>query len=179
IRPETEEVRQRRLANLSRTKQALEGQLAREGAFRAFDLARPLRVETLLEVLPEDVAVVDCVYSVSRSRKVAGVGTDEEQLFYEAFVLRKPRNAKDGPITWVHLGEAGPIDRAVAEWRKAIGQKKGGPQEGETEKQRQALPQFRLRRLVWERLEPHLRGCKTIILIPDQTLTQIPWAALP
>jgi CHAT domain-containing protein len=180
IRPETEETRQRRLTDLSRTKQALEGRLAREGVFAAVERTG-LDVEALLKVLPEDVAFVDFVLSVSRSRKVAGVGEDEERPFYEAFILRRPRTPKDRPITWVHLGSATPIEDAITAWRKAIAQKKGGPQDGDglTEEQRQALPQYRLRRLVWERLEPRLGDCKTVLLIPDQALTQLPWVALP
>ena len=34
-------------------------------------------------------------------------------------------------------------------------------------------------KLVWERVEPHLAGCSTVIVIPDGDLCFLPWAALP
>ena len=36
-----------------------------------------------------------------------------------------------------------------------------------------------MRKLVWDKLDPHLTGCHTVILLPDGELYRLPWAALP
>ena len=40
-------------------------------------------------------------------------------------------------------------------------------------------PPQRLRKLIWDKLEPHLNDINTVIIIPDGELTRLPWAALP
>jgi CHAT domain-containing protein len=60
------------------------------------------------------------------------------------------------------MGESG--DR-----RLAPGQ---GPDPSET-------PDRALRRLVWDQIEPLLPNVKTVILIPDGSLTRVPWYAMP
>jgi CHAT domain-containing protein len=64
--------------------------------------------------------------------------------------------------------QAAGIDKALAAWRTAI-----------KEKHASAAAQ-KLRRLLWEPLAKHLpKDCKTVLVAPDSTLTQLPWAALP
>jgi CHAT domain-containing protein len=41
------------------------------------------------------------------------------------------------------------------------------------------LPGSDLRRLVWDPLQPKLKECETIIVIPDGVLANVPWGALP
>ena len=43
----------------------------------------------------------------------------------------------------------------------------------------QPSPGRRLRGLIWEKLEPHLNGIETVVIIPDGEMTRLPWAALP
>ena len=37
----------------------------------------------------------------------------------------------------------------------------------------------RLREKVWNPVEVHLAGAKTVVVIPDGSLTRLPWPALP
>jgi CHAT domain-containing protein len=68
----------------------------------------------------------------------------------------------------VELGEAGPIDAAIAAWRRDLARQQAS---GAAET---------LRGLVWDHLAPHLPAdTRTVLLAPDGALTQLPWAALP
>ncbi len=40
-------------------------------------------------------------------------------------------------------------------------------------------PARSLRQLIWDRIDPHLTDCSSVIVIPDGSLTAVPWAALP
>jgi CHAT domain-containing protein len=91
---------------------------------------------------------------------------------YEAFVLHKMDKAPGYHIAWIHLGDVGPIKDAIHAWRKALTTRRAGPSNAES-------PERMLRRLVWEQIEPHLAGCRRVIVIPDLALTRVPWAALP
>ena len=42
-----------------------------------------------------------------------------------------------------------------------------------------ADPGADLRRLVWDKLQPHLQGAKTILISPDGVTARFPWPALP
>jgi CHAT domain-containing protein len=71
----------------------------------------------------------------------------------------------------VELGPAGPIDEAVAGWRKAL--------TGSAAKAKSDEPAAVLRQLVWARLAAALpAGTRTVVLSPDGALTAVPWAAL-
>jgi CHAT domain-containing protein len=83
------------------------------------------------------------------------------------------------------LKEANPIDSAVQRWR---GQLTGEGQDRSlgskavsvrSSSDRGESPPETLRRLLWNKIEPHLSGCHTVIVLPAGELTRIPWAALP
>ena len=40
-------------------------------------------------------------------------------------------------------------------------------------------PAVDLRRLVWDKLQPHLQGVKIVLISPDGVTAQFPWLALP
>ena len=95
---------------------------------------------------------------------------------YLAFVLRPNQ-----PPTAVPLGSASAIDRLAAQWRTDIAS------EATTSP---ALPDgtvarssrtsgAALRKIVWDPLAPHLTGSKRIFIVPDGTLSLIPFVALP
>lgn len=86
--------------------------------------------------------------------------------WYVAFVLADP----DTTPRCVSLGPAGPIDEAVARWRQAVGAGDA------TARLRWGE---RLRRAIWDPLAFSLRGARKIMLVPDGSLNEVSFAALP
>jgi CHAT domain-containing protein len=76
---------------------------------------------------------------------------------------------KGHPVRRIELGRAEPVEKALADWRRAIAEGLDSPASAD------------LRRLVWDRLSEHLpdRPDSTIYLCPDGELSALPWAALP
>jgi CHAT domain-containing protein len=85
-------------------------------------------------------------------------------LCYLAFV-----SARGQPVQRIELGAAGPINRALAAWRRSLQAGQAASPAADT-----------LRRLVWRPLEKSFpAGTRTVVLAPDAALTGLPWAALP
>jgi tetratricopeptide (TPR) repeat protein len=124
----------------------------------------------LLPLLPDRVALIDFVKYTKFTHDPAKPGKAGETRSYAAFVVAKPpvADAPGSPIMRVELGDAKPIDGAVAEWRKAI------------DSRAQTAAPDTLRQLVWAKIAPHLpKGTATLWLALDGDLTRMPWAALP
>jgi CHAT domain-containing protein len=68
------------------------------------------------------------------------------------------------------LGPVAPIAAAIESWRKSYGLP-GADHESD--------PAAQLRRLVWDKLQPHLGDAKTVLLSPDGATARFPWPALP
>jgi CHAT domain-containing protein/Tfp pilus assembly protein PilF len=151
---------------LTERKEELERQLGRKlSAFNALLERARFTPDDLLRHLPAHTAFVDFVRYVyfEQDSKVSGKAGEKRTPCYVAFVLRH-----DQPIQRVELGEATPIEDAVAEWRLAILDQKASSA-AET-----------LRRKVWEPLTQYLPAdTQTVLLAPDAALTGLPWAALP
>jgi CHAT domain-containing protein len=81
----------------------------------------------------------------------------------QAFVIRKA-----GQIVQVDLGPRRPIADAIDQWRSQAQRLGDG-----------SFAAASLRRLLWEPLEPHLSGVRTVLVSPDGTLCRFPMAALP
>ncbi len=95
---------------------------------------------------------------------------------YLAFVLRP-----DQAPTTVPLGSASAIDRLISQWRQDIAVKATSaavPPDG-TVKRSSRDSGAALRKLVWDPLNPHLNGANRIFIVPDGTLSLIPFVALP
>jgi CHAT domain-containing protein len=87
---------------------------------------------------------------------------------YVAFVVQTGQ-----PARRIELGEAGPIEEALEQWRTSLSRWRPG----ETEDRAAALA---LRRRLWEPLMSHFpANVDTVYLGPDGVLTGLPWAALP
>ncbi len=82
---------------------------------------------------------------------------------YLAFVL-----TPDAGVQCLQLGDAAPVDAAVASWRRSIDAKE--PSNAPAQ----------LRKLVWDKIEAALpEGTHTLYLCLDGDLTKLPFAALP
>jgi CHAT domain-containing protein/Tfp pilus assembly protein PilF/Leucine-rich repeat (LRR) protein len=166
-------LRNERLAELNRQKEALERQLALESdSYRQKRESDRATLSDLAACLPADGAVVDLVrfvlFEPGSGQELTGT------LHYDAFVLR-PDMKKKYSLSWIHLGPARPIDEAIDKWRKIL---MSGPGRW-TGLDLLSAPQDELRRLVWAPIEEKLAGCSSVFLVPDGPLTGVPWAALP
>jgi CHAT domain-containing protein len=118
----------------------------------------------LQRALPPYSAFVDLLrYTVfEQDPKKPGQEGEKRTPHYVAFVLTRDQ------IHQVPLGEAGPSEQALADWRRAIQDRLDSP----------AAEQ--LRRRVWEPLAKKLPAAMQILyLAPDGDLTRLPWGALP
>ena len=156
---------------------------------------RDLGPEPFLEELPEGVAVVllrqnrHGTPSRTMGSSLRSTKTEEvEQLVYDAFVLHAGIADGTAPVGWVPLGPVAPIDSAVSAWREYIVREgseyaRRGPSRTKppvhASRNMVASPATRLRELVWNKLEPRLNGCTTVVFIPDGQLVSVPWSALP
>lgn len=165
--------RQKQLTALTLRKEELERELGKHSeAFR-----RQLQMEEadftrLAAVLPPDVAVVELTAIPLPLRLTGGYG---------AFVLRRTAAAPGYAVAFIHLGEAEPIDSAVTSWREELlGEELRAPARRPAGQPAADDGQDgTLRALVWEKIAPHLAGCKAVVLIPEGPLARVPWAALP
>jgi CHAT domain-containing protein/tetratricopeptide (TPR) repeat protein len=122
--------------------------------------------QALAEALGRSAAFIDFVRytDFEYEPKKLGQAGERRTPRYAAFVLCQGK-----PAGRVELGEAEPMERAWADWRKAI--VAGRPDGAEA---------AALAKLVWEPLRPHLPAeCRAVWLSPDGALCQVPWAALP
>jgi tetratricopeptide (TPR) repeat protein/CHAT domain-containing protein len=157
--PKNREAWLRKLEKLSGDKEDLERKLAGQSKTFSRGLAQP-RIEDLAQSLPGDAALVDFMeYRHWAPAKEKGQWTDETRLL--AFVVRAREGAE-----LVELGPAAPIEKAIKEWREEI-------------KIKASKAGAVLRGLVWQPLEKHLLGAKTVLVSPDGLLNQLPFAALP
>jgi hypothetical protein len=120
----------------------------------------------LQRVLPADAAVVDFLrWAMSvQDAKVPGKKGLKWTVRYLAFVLTRDK------VAWLDLGEAEPIEAAVAAWRNAITGGQDIPPE---------LP-AKVRELAWAKVRQELpKQVQQVYLCPDLALCRVPWAALP
>jgi CHAT domain-containing protein/tetratricopeptide (TPR) repeat protein len=165
--------RKRRLDELNEAKERLEKKLAEVSRpFRREQGLQAARVADLAAALPPGTVLVDFVQTrVDRPDELLA-GRGRPVSHYDAFVVHGGRTEAAEAVAWVKLGPAEPIDRAIADWRSELSARVS-PSPGA------GGPSARLRRLVWDPIERHLRDGRTIVIIPDQALTRVPWPALP
>lgn len=119
-------------------------------------------VQALCDALPRKSRLVDVV-RWSRLDDVT-----EGTPAYDAFIL----SPEDCSVARVSLGKRDGVDREVARWRRAITAVGADPSLAERFGAEVA-------EVVLAPLMPHLGGAEQLILIPDEQLALIPWAALP
>jgi CHAT domain-containing protein len=154
------------LARLTADKEGLEKELAARVGLTPRARRDEPSPDTLAKALGRNAAFIDFVRytDFEYDPKKPGKAGERRTLRYVVFVLRQGQAAAR-----VEVGEAEPIERAWADWRKAI--VAGRPDRAEA---------AALARLIWDPLRPHLPAeCRTVWLCPDGALCQVPWAALP
>jgi CHAT domain-containing protein len=155
--------RKSRIGKLAERKEGLERVLAGLSAeYRGLSENATAAPARLLEAFPAHAALVDFLEYTPRqpTGKATKSAAPERRLV--AFVLRNGQ-----PIRRLDLGPAARIADAITRWRRTFGGKDTTD------------PGAELRRLVWEPLEPELKGVSLVLYAPDGALTALPLAALP
>lgn len=157
----------------------------RSSEFRAEQNRTQLALSDVTASLPADSALVSFV-RYERTTFVRPVGktpsgatsraSTRTVLSYLAFVVRPGQ-----PPIALPLGSAQAIDRAVARWRADIAAgavvRAGIASAGSGSAAR--LSGAGLRKLVWDPLTRHLSDANRIFVVPDGTLSLVPFVALP
>jgi CHAT domain-containing protein/tetratricopeptide (TPR) repeat protein len=173
-----------RLDHLRSRQESIERELARRSE------AAPLGASSLdvglaevIAALPDRSALVSYVrYERRRSAadpdpdRAGAADADTLRAYYAALVLPSRQSS---PLL-VPLGPAAEIDLAVSRWRDEAGHGIGIPDRPEAiaEEACRAAGD-RIRRLVWDPLADRLNGAARVVIIPDETLYLIDFAALP
>jgi len=138
----------------------------RSARFRAELDAANVGLEEVRSALPVKSALVSFV----RYQRTT-VTSQGSAPSYLAFVVR----AGQAPIA-IPLGTAANIDALASAWRFDVATEVAA-QSSQTRSSR--LSGARLRRAVWDPLTPHLQGTSQVFIVPDGTLSLVPFAALP
>lgn len=134
--------------------------------YRAQQAAAAVTPEQVQAALPPGTALVDVIDNLQLTVSLENAKPElHHENRYMAFIIRADR-----PIERVDLGPTRPIDEATDQWRAA---------RGFIRDKTKADPAVTLRDLFWAPLEPHLRGCKTLLFSPDGYLTRFPLGVLP
>lgn len=175
--PGTQEKIQEMIGELSQQKEKLESELAERGAKTGRDTEEPIDLARIQAVLPEDTVLVDFhIYREFPSKKNRDAEGSGRHLL--AFVVRS-----EEPLIRVDLGLLEPIKEAGEAWRRAIVGGGGGVNRGlrllKDDSKPEAMPQHKLRRLLWEPIEDHLSPNVTVLISTDGEISRLPFAALP
>jgi CHAT domain-containing protein len=159
--------RPERVRELSDRKEKLEKQLADKlPLYQALQERLKRGPADLVPLLLPGAVFCDLTryWQFDRDPLVPGDKGERRTLCYVAFVL-----ARGQPLRRVELGEAGPIDEALAAWRRSLQAGKAASPAALT-----------LRRRLWQPLEKVFPAqTHTVLVGPDAALTGLPWGALP
>jgi hypothetical protein len=133
----------------------------RSAAFRQQQLLARLTPAQLQGYLPEDAALVDVLEYWHLTVKKGKLQRERHLI---GFVVRSTQE-----VQLVPLGPAAPIAGAISRWRRIMQNRRFEDRTSARE----------LRALLWDKLEPHLKGTKTVLVSPDGVLSRFSWAALP
>jgi CHAT domain-containing protein/tetratricopeptide (TPR) repeat protein len=136
----------------------------RSAAFRAELNAANVGLDDVDAALPEGSALVCFV----RYRRTMGPSAAPVPS-YLAFVMR----ANQAPLA-IPLGTAASIDSFVSAWRSDVVAEAAA---GSSQLTR--LSGVRLRRAIWDPIAGALKGVSGVFIVPDGTLSLVPFAALP
>jgi CHAT domain-containing protein len=132
--------------------------------------------------LPPDAALVSFVRynrtvfggpAQNRARVGPAPSPSRNVSSYLAFVLRQGR-----PPAVLPLGPAQMIDVLVSQWRSDIAAGAGASAQSEAATRSQ-VSGAALRKLVWDPLTAKLADARRVFIVPDGTLSLVPFAALP
>lgn len=165
--------------------EAAEQTLAERSAdFRTERGRAQLGAEQVVAALPADSALV----SIARYDRTPLVATDSRSTparstraapriipSYIAFVIRPGQ-----PMATVPLGTVQAIDTLVSQWRIDVAAETIPVSRTAPESARTSRPSgLALRRRIWDRLAVHIGDARRVFVVPDGSLSLVPFAALP
>jgi CHAT domain-containing protein/tetratricopeptide (TPR) repeat protein len=151
------------VARLEGEAERLEAQVStRSAEFRA--ATQPITIERVQQAIPAGVALIELVsykpLNAKRITKAEKWGPPR----YVAYVLRR-----QGPPSFVDLGEAAPINQGIRQLRAAL----ADPESTDAKEAARALDQT-----VMRPLRKLIGGVKQLLLSPDGNLNLVPFSAL-
>jgi CHAT domain-containing protein/tetratricopeptide (TPR) repeat protein len=136
----------------------------------------PIGLGEIVAALPARSVLVSFVrYERTVDIKRAIAGSKPAVTSYIAFIVRP---ASRRPVV-VPLGQADLIEPAIAEWRKQVTRPAMRAKDDPSLETDFRLLGDRLRRELWDPLEPHVRGSDLILVVPDGAINLVNFAALP
>jgi len=161
------------LEDARREAEQAEQALAEKSAeFRAERNRAQLGLDEVKAALPADAALVSFVRydrTVFPTRPSANSVSS-----YLAFVLRADR-----PPAVLPLGSARTIDALVSQWRADIASEASAPAPGGSATGGSQVSGAALRKRVWDPVSPMLASARRVFIVPDGTLSLVPFVALP
>ncbi|MFH1092201.1 MAG: CHAT domain-containing tetratricopeptide repeat protein [Pseudomonadota bacterium] len=158
------------LAELDKEKERLEAELARfSQAFARRQMVKKADSRQVAAALPPDTVLLEFVQLGQFNFKAKGREPKWSAPHYLAFVL--PAGQPD-KIELTHLGEAKPIDEAIAAFKKAATDLNDTRRLAATDESR------RLYDLVFAKIAPYLGASTEIFISPDGNLNLIPFEVL-
>ncbi len=159
------------LSSLETKAEEIETQLAAASAeFRVE--SEPVTIEAVQKLIPQDAALVEIMVYNPFNFENASAAPPR----YVAYVLHS-----EGEPQWVELGEAGAIDDAVLDFRKAL--RRDPAQPGRIVDPQLSIEQIKekaraLDEMIMQSVRELLKNKRHILLSPDSQLNLIPFAAL-
>jgi CHAT domain-containing protein/tetratricopeptide (TPR) repeat protein len=152
----------------------------RNAVFNAALQHTQIGLDDVQKALPAGSALVSFIRyqrTVFRERSEETAGTRRNSspatvLSYLAFVVKPGAS----PVA-VQLGPVNTIDTLVARWRENIAGERSERPSGSTRSSRASGTE--LRKLVWDPVAGALNGIAEVFIVPDGTLSLVPFAALP
>jgi CHAT domain-containing protein/tetratricopeptide (TPR) repeat protein len=161
------------LEDARREAEQAEQALAEKSAeFRAERDRAQLGLDEVKAALPADAALVSFV---RYDRTVFPTRPSARSVSsYLAFVLRADR-----PPAVLPLGSARTIDALVSQWRADIASEASAPAPGGSATGGSQASGAALRKRVWDPVSPMLASARRVFIVPDGTLSLVPFVALP
>lgn len=155
--------RQKEINSLEAKEESLEAEIsALVAEFRA--QSHPVTIANVQSLIPRNAALVE----FASYRPFNAKSQKPEQAFgeprYIAYILKPGTEPQ-----WVDLGEAGPINQAITEWRKALSH----PDRTDVQQLAQTVD-----KLIMRPVRNYLVNVKLVLLSPDGDLNLIPFGAL-
>jgi tetratricopeptide (TPR) repeat protein len=168
----------RRLADFKDQYEAADKELAKVSArFSTQQQTASADLDKVAAAIPKGSALVEYAKYCSVNFNARKDQDAWVEWRYAAIVIAGNQPAGQINVSLVQLGNADPIEQAVARWRNAAAPSAIGPGSGEPREIR--LAGNELAKLIWNPIEANLGNVHRVYLSPDAALSFIPFAALP